>query len=274
MRGLDPEVVDAVSAAVEPFYRFELIVIRSDVIGPTCRIECVFEGMLIRLVVGCTWVDVERLMGNVVSDTTLRHRRDEWIRAGLFERLADEAVTGYDRVIGQRVFGGWQPTQGDRSVVKEPARAPSIEATRLEVVTCPRIVTASRSAGSRPGTNRNDCVLLAPTLATVAHAACSPNCETLHLDRGYDNGVVRAVAGLGIEDLVCSKVRRPGTSDHKKIVPLGLRWPIERTNSWPQTSDSSAATPTGAPCIASPNSLMPSRCCSAKLIDWRNRWNP
>ena len=59
-----------------------------------------FQGILIRLVTGCASVDVERLMGNRVSDTTLRDRRDEWIRAGVFDRLADEAVAGYDRIIG------------------------------------------------------------------------------------------------------------------------------------------------------------------------------
>jgi hypothetical protein len=61
---------------------------------------CVFEGILIRLVTGCAWVDAERLLGRRVSDTTLRDRRDEWIAAGVFDRLADEAVAGYDRVIG------------------------------------------------------------------------------------------------------------------------------------------------------------------------------
>jgi len=43
---------------------------------------------------------VERLLGNQVSDTTLRDRRDEAIAAGVFEHLADEAVAGYDRGIG------------------------------------------------------------------------------------------------------------------------------------------------------------------------------
>ena len=36
-----------------------------------------FEGILIRLTTGCAWVDAEVLMGNRVSDTTLRARRDE-----------------------------------------------------------------------------------------------------------------------------------------------------------------------------------------------------
>ncbi|MCP4304976.1 MAG: IS5/IS1182 family transposase, partial [bacterium] len=34
-----------------------------------------------------------------VSDTTLRARRDEWIDSGVFDRLAAEALAGYDRII-------------------------------------------------------------------------------------------------------------------------------------------------------------------------------
>jgi len=57
------------------------------------------------------------------------------------------------------------------------------------------------------GANRNDCVLLEPTLDAVADRGLLTERETLHLDRGYDNGIVRRhVASLGIPDLVCSKV--------------------------------------------------------------------
>jgi Transposase DDE domain len=52
-------------------------------------------------------------------------------------------------------------------------------------------------------------------------------------DRGYDNRNVRhLVAAVGITDLVCSRLRPRGTATTKKLVPLGMRWPIERTNSW------------------------------------------
>ena len=57
-----------------------------------------FWGILVRLVTGCSWVTAERLLGGVVSDTTLRARRDEWIAAGVFAEL--EAEAGYDRVVG------------------------------------------------------------------------------------------------------------------------------------------------------------------------------
>ena len=38
-----------------------------------------------------------------MSDTTLRARRDEWIDAGVFDRLKAEARAGYDRIIGRYV---------------------------------------------------------------------------------------------------------------------------------------------------------------------------
>jgi hypothetical protein len=43
--------------------------------------------MLVRLVTGCSWVVAEQLCGQLVSDTTLRARRDEWITAGVFDSL-------------------------------------------------------------------------------------------------------------------------------------------------------------------------------------------
>ena len=56
--------------------------------------------MLVRLATRCSWQDAERLCGNKVSDTTVRHRRDMWIPAGVFDGIANEAIPAYDRVIG------------------------------------------------------------------------------------------------------------------------------------------------------------------------------
>jgi transposase len=100
MRAFDFEVFDAVWAAVEP-----LLPERADEHPLGCHRRRVsdricFEAMLIRLVTGCSWVDVERLVQNKVSDTTLRARRDEWIQAEVFEQIATEALCAYDRVIG------------------------------------------------------------------------------------------------------------------------------------------------------------------------------
>lgn len=72
-----------------------------------------------------------------------------------------------------------------------------------------------------------------PTLLDVTERALILAVETLHLDRGYDNGVTRdLVTDFGIEDLVCARRRFAGTATTTKLAPLGMRWPIERTNSW------------------------------------------
>ena len=56
--------------------------------------------MLVRLVTGCSWEDAELLAASVVSDTTLRARRDEWVDAGVFDAISHQAIVGYDRVVG------------------------------------------------------------------------------------------------------------------------------------------------------------------------------
>ena len=55
---------------------------------------------MVRLVTGCSWTTAERLLGGVVSDTTPRERRDEWIAAGVFDAVAQEALGTYDRIVG------------------------------------------------------------------------------------------------------------------------------------------------------------------------------
>lgn len=278
MRALDPEVVDAVWAATQPLLptppvdEHPLGCHRARIADRVC-----FEGILIRLVTGIAWVDVERLMGGRVSDTTLRDRRDEWIEAGVFDRLADEAVAGYDRVIGL----DFSECSVDGSQHKAPAGG---EGTGPSPVDRGKrgwkwSLFADRNGipvgWAIDGANRNDCVMLQPTLNAAAERGLLGECETLHLDRGYDNSIVRRlVAGLGIDDLVCSKTRARGTATTKKLVPLGLRWPIERTNSWlsnfgqlRRNTDRHVIRRVAQLALAITLLL------TAKLIDWRNRWD-
>jgi transposase len=277
MRALDPEVVDAVWAAVEPLLPAPRV--DEHPLGchrPRVPDRVCFEGILIRLVTGCAWVDVERLLGNQVSDTTLRDRRDEWIAAGVFEGLAAEAIAGYDRVVGLDL----SECAVDASVHKAPTGgegtgpSPVDRAKRgwkWSLFTDRHGIPIRRTIA---GANRNDCILLAPTLDAAAGRGLLTDCETLHLDRGYDNGVVRRlVIDLGIE-LVCSKVRKAGTATTKKLVPLGMRWPIERTNSWlsnfgqlRRNTDRFVIHRLAQLALAITLLL------TAKLIDWRDRWS-
>ena len=98
MRALEPEVVDAVFAAIEPLLpeppEHPLGCHRPRISDRLC-----FWGILIRLTTGSSWVDIEAIMNFGVSDTTLRTRRDEWIAAGVFDQLEAEARAGYDRIL-------------------------------------------------------------------------------------------------------------------------------------------------------------------------------
>src|SRR5918995_7132826 len=99
MPALDPEVFDAVWAAVG---RLVPVVVEVHRLGchrpPSSDRDC-FEVMLVRLLTGCSWEDSERLCGNEVSDTTPRERRDEWLAAGVFDAISQQAMTAYGRVI-------------------------------------------------------------------------------------------------------------------------------------------------------------------------------
>ncbi len=56
--------------------------------------------MLVRLATGCSWEDAKRLSGYKVSEHHGAIRRDEWIKAGVYKAIANEAIASYDRVIG------------------------------------------------------------------------------------------------------------------------------------------------------------------------------
>ncbi|MGH9096856.1 MAG: transposase, partial [Acidimicrobiales bacterium] len=100
MRALDPEVGDVIWAGVAPLIPLPP---RTHPLGCHRRRasdrDC-FDVMLVRPATGCSWEDAERLCGNKVSDTTVRARRDEWIEAGVFDRLGEEALAAYDKIIG------------------------------------------------------------------------------------------------------------------------------------------------------------------------------
>jgi len=279
MRALDPEVVDAVWSAFEPRIpprprTHPLGCHRRRIADRIC-----FRALLIRLVVGCSWQDVERILDNVVSDTTLRARRDEWLAAGIFEDLEAEALAAYDRVVGldltETAVDGSQHKApcGGEGTGKNPTDRGKL-GIKWSLLTERHGVPISAVLD---GANRHDTILFEPTLQGAAARGLLVDIETLHLDRGYDNGVVRQLcADLGINDLVCAKKRRPGAANGAAMkVPLGLRWPIERTNSWLSNfgqlrRNTDRRPPHRRAQLAFAIALL----ITAKLIDWRTRWSP
>ncbi len=99
-RVLDLEVTDAIWAAIEPLLPPPDDSHRLGWHNPRVPDKVCFGGILIRLVTGSSWEDIEAIMDFVVSDTTLRTRRNEWVDAGVFDRLAAEALAAYDRILG------------------------------------------------------------------------------------------------------------------------------------------------------------------------------
>jgi len=236
-----------------------------------------FEAILFRLVTGCSW-DVAGRLGKG-SETTLRRRRDEWMAAGAFELLVTEALDGYDRVIGFDL----SEVSIDGSLHKAPCGG---EGTGPNPTDRGKTGWKWSIATDRfgiplgwvtDGANRQDSVLLPATLQAVAQRGLLEEIETLHLDRGYDNSVVRGeVASVGITDLVCAKTRPRGAIKlPKRPVPLGMRWPIERTNSWfsnfgqlRRSTDRFVAQRLAALALAITLIL------TVKLLKWKQRWQP
>lgn len=274
MLALDPQVVDVIWEAVEP-----LLPPRPPTDHPLgCHRQRIpdrdcFEAILFRLVTGCSW-DVAGRLGKG-SETTLRNRRDEWIRVGVFDRLVEEALAGYDKIIGldlsevavdgsqhKAPFGGegTGPNPVDRG---KQGWKWSLAADRNGIPI----------GWAVDGANRHDIILLEPTLDSVAARGLLSEVETLHLDRGYDIPRVHTlIAETGITDLICSRKQPAGQGGRK--VPLGMRWPVERTNSWlsnygqlRRNTDRRIIHRLAALALAIAITL------TIKIIKWAHRWN-
>ena len=235
MRALEAEVRDAVWAAMESLIP---VPVSNHPLGchrPRKSDRLVFDVMLVRLVTGVSWVDAELLTGSQVSDTTVRNRRDEWIEAGVFASLEHEALDAYDRIIGLDLSN----VALDGSTHKAPCGGEGTGPSPVDRGKCGWKWSYATDAVGIPvgwtiaGANRNDCKLLLPTLEDAKMRGTFDGFETLHLDKGYDGKPSRLVCEeMGIRNAVIAEKRKPGTPEAKEPLTLGLRWPVERTNSW------------------------------------------
>ncbi len=277
MLALHPRVVAVAWAAIEPLLpqpspdTHPLGCHRPRISDRDC-----FEAILFRLVTGCSW-DVAGRLGKA-GETTLRRRRNDWLAAGVFDSFVSEAIDGYDRIVGLdlsevAVDGsqhkapcggeGTGPSPTDRgktgwkwSMLTERAGIPLGWAT--------------------DGANRNDVMLAAPTLDAVAARGLLADIETLHLDRGYDNTRVQtACVERGLTDVICAKRRPAGTANKKRSVPLGMRWPVERSNSWLSNfGQLRRNTDRYIDHRLAQFALATALIITIKLIKWADRWSP
>ncbi len=276
MRALEPEVVDVIWQTVEPLLPRQAEAHPLGCHRPRVADRLCFSGVLIRLVTGASWVDIEAILEHQVSDTTLRGRRDEWIEAGVFDALKTEAIAAFDRIVGLDL----SEVSLDGSLHKAPYGG---EGTGPNPTDRAKLGWKWSVASERhgvpigwaiDGANRNDVAMLIPTVQAVADAGLLADIDTLHLDRGYDYPIVRQrLAAFGLDDL---NVQRRGTKEPGKKPPvrLGLRWIVEATNSWwsnygqlRRNTDRRSRHRHAALCLATTVLII------GKLIDHRNRWS-
>jgi transposase len=192
-----------------------------------------FEAILFRLVTGCSW-DVAGRLGKG-GETTLRRRRDEWVAVGAFQHLVEEAIKGFDKMIGLDL----SEVSVDGSLHKAPMGGEGTGPNPTDRGKTGWKWSIATDTNGVPigwvteGANRNDSVLLAPTLDDVKVRGLLADVETLWLDRGYDSELTRTrLIERGITDAMIAKKRKRGSATGSKHQPMGMRWPVERTNSW------------------------------------------
>jgi transposase len=185
----------------------------------------VFDKFVEVLVFGAGY---ERIADATCSATTLRRRRDEWIRLGIWERLKLACLDAYDQMIGLDLAD----LAVDGCITKAPCggecagRSPVDRGKgglkRSQLTEGAGIPLAAVSAPA----NTVDHALLGQTLDEIKDLAPPPAQVTVHLDAGYDYRPCR-------EDLDQRGLH--GQIAHRgepAPIQVGRRWVVERTNSW------------------------------------------
>jgi transposase len=278
MRALEPEVVEVVWQAVEALLPPQVETHPLGCHRPRASDRSCFRGILIRLVTGASWVDIEAILDHQVSDTTLRARRDEWIDAGVFEQLKAEALTAFDRIAELDL----DDVAIDGSLHKVPygGQDTGPNPTDRAKLGWKWSVAAERHGipvgWAIDGANRNDVRMLEPTLDAVDQAGLLVDIGTVHLARSYDSPAVRdrlRTAGIDQFEIQRRGTKIPGVK--RQPLHLGLRWIVEATNTWwsnygqlRRNTDRRSHHRHAALCLATTILVV------GRLIDWRNRWSP
>jgi transposase len=278
-RALDPEVVEVVWRTIEPILPPPDCSHRLGCHNPRVLDRLCFRAMLIRLVTGSSWTDIEAILNFEVSDTTLRRRRrDEWIDAGVFDQLEAEARAGYDRIIGLDV----EHVAIDGSIHKAPCGGEGTGKSPVDRAKLGWKWSVAVDAAGIPigwaidGANRNDVKLLEPTLDAIAVNGLLEEIGTLSLERSYDYPKIRRqLHAYGLVDLDIQKRGTKPEPGEPHRLTLGLRWIVEATNTWwsnygqlRRNTDRRTRHRHAALRLAATVLII------GRLIDHRDRWNP
>jgi transposase len=185
----------------------------------------VFDKLVEVLVYGAGY---ERIADRSCSASTMRRRRDEWIRLGVWDRLRLACLDAYDRLIGldlEHLAVDGCTTKapcGGQCAGRSPVDRGKGGMKRSQLTDGGGIPMATVSAPA----NTVDHALLEPTLDAVKDFCPLPADVTVHLDAGFDyrpcrdaldrRGMVGAIAHRG----------------EPAPIQVGRRWVVERANSW------------------------------------------
>ena len=139
---------------------------------------------------GCSY---ESIADRACSATTIRQRRDEWIRAGIFAKLKQIALQSYDRIAGLVL----QDIAVDGCITKTPgggqcaARSP-VDRGKLGMKRSLLVGGLGIPLGR---TGQNDSPPLAATLGKLGELGPLPSDIWAHLDAGYDSCKTRDELG-------------------------------------------------------------------------------
>ena len=185
----------------------------------------VFDKLLQVLRFGCSY---QGIADSTCSATTIRDRRDEWIRLGIFAQLKQIALDAYDRIVGLLL----DDIAVDGCITKAPGggevAGPSPVDRRKQGMKRSLLVEGYGIPLGRvlAGANRHDSPLLPPTLDLLDDLGPLPEQITVHLDSGYDSGKTRdTLAERGLH----GEIARKG---EKAPIQATQRWHVERTNAW------------------------------------------
>jgi hypothetical protein len=185
----------------------------------------VFDHLVEALVFGAGY---ERIADASCSATTMRRRRDEWIRLGIFDRLRLACVDAYDKMIGLDLADlavdgcTTKAPCGGECAGRSPVDRGKGGMKRSQLTDGAGVPMATVSA---PANTRDD-ALLPATLDALKDFAPLPAGATVHLDAGYDYRPCREA--LDERDLFGQIAHRGQPAP----IQVGRRWVVEPTNSW------------------------------------------
>jgi transposase len=185
----------------------------------------VFDKLLQVLRFGCSY---EGIADTTCSASTIRNRRDEWIRLGIFAELKQIVLEAYDRMVGLLL----EHITVDGCITKAPGGGDHAGPSPVDRRKSGRKRSSMVDGYGVPlgrvlaGANKADSPLLAATLDLLDDLGPLPEEITVHLDSGYDSGKTRALlAERGLQGQIARKTTK--APSHARD-----RWHVERTHAW------------------------------------------